>query len=573
MKSRRTRRAAGLTLVAAALFVITAASGAFAQEGGMDHSQLPMLEGPFETGPDVTQVCLTCHADAAEGVMDTVHWTWEYTNPITGDEAGKINTINNYCVSVRDNEPRCTSCHIGYGWADDTFDFEEASNVDCLACHDTTGTYRKFPTAAGHPVYGETRVFGGTEWPAPDLAAVAQSVGEPSRANCGSCHFTGGGGDAVKHGDLDTSLANPDFELDVHMDADGLDFSCQTCHVTDDHDIPGGRYVADWAQGGPTRCETCHTEAPHENEALDAHVAVVACQTCHIPEYARAQPTKMTWDWSVAGEPTAEGTHPNIIVDEDTGTVVYDSRKGAFTWAANVEPEYFFSNGVYDWTLLSDTIDPVEGFIVNRILGDREDGKIWPYKAFTGIQPYDAATGTIAPLNLFPTGEDDTTAFWKYWDLEAAVRGGFEAYGLEYSGEMGFVDSVMYWPITHMVAPADQALGCTECHDADGRLDFAALGYDQQRAAVLASFPPVADEPEPTTTTAAPTTTEGSVTTTSTAPTTTVAASTTSTTVLAAGDTDDGGGPDGIVVTIILVLAVGGAVFSFWYFRRQVEEA
>ena len=33
-----------------------------------------------------------------------------------------------------------------------------------------------------------------------------------------------GGGDAVKHGDLDTTLANPSRDLDVHMGTDGLDF-------------------------------------------------------------------------------------------------------------------------------------------------------------------------------------------------------------------------------------------------------------------------------------------------------------------------------------------------------------
>jgi hypothetical protein len=93
-------------VLAAAVMVLAAASGAFAQQDGMDHSQLPMLEGPFETGPEVTQVCLTCHADIAADVMATTHWTWQYDNPVTGDEAGKVNVINNYCVSVLDNEPR-----------------------------------------------------------------------------------------------------------------------------------------------------------------------------------------------------------------------------------------------------------------------------------------------------------------------------------------------------------------------------------------------------------------------------------------------------------------------------------
>jgi len=28
----------------------------------------------------------------------------------------------------------------------------------------------------------------------------------------------------------------------------------------------------------------------------------------------------------------------------------------------------------------------------------------------------------------------------------------------------------MYWPITHMVAPSDDALNCEECHAKEGRL-------------------------------------------------------------------------------------------------------
>ena len=69
-------------------------------------------------------------------------------------------------------------------------------------------------------------------------------VSMTKRDTCGGCHFNGGGGDGVKHGDLDTSMAAPDFELDVHMDASGLDFTCATCHKTSAHDVAGSRYAA-----------------------------------------------------------------------------------------------------------------------------------------------------------------------------------------------------------------------------------------------------------------------------------------------------------------------------------------
>ena len=74
----------------------------------------------------------------------------------------------------------CSSCHIGHGWTDDSFDFTAEERVDCLACHDTTGTYTKDPKLAK-----------------PNLRKVARSVGATSRASCGACHFKGGGGVAV----------------------------------------------------------------------------------------------------------------------------------------------------------------------------------------------------------------------------------------------------------------------------------------------------------------------------------------------------------------------------------------
>jgi len=176
----------------------------------VDHHDIEILQGPFESPQDVTKACLSCHEDAAKEIQHTTHWTWEFVNETTGQTLGKKTLINNFCININSNEPRCTSCHVGYGWTDNTFDFSVQENVDCLVCHDTTGTYKKTPTGAGMPANELS-----------ELTAIAQSVDVTSRDTCGACHFYGGGGDEVKHGDLDSSLINPDFNLDVHMDADG----------------------------------------------------------------------------------------------------------------------------------------------------------------------------------------------------------------------------------------------------------------------------------------------------------------------------------------------------------------
>ncbi len=62
---------------------------------------------------------------------------------------------------------------------------------------------------------------------------------------------------------------------------------------------------------------------------------------------------------------------------------------------------------------------------------------------------------------------------------------GMETAGLPYSGKHDFVKTTMLWPITHMVAPKDQALTCVECHSRNGRLanvsGFYLLGRDRGR--------------------------------------------------------------------------------------------
>lgn len=85
--------------------------------------------------------------------------------------------MNNFCINIQSNEPRCTSCHAGYGWKDKTFDFSNPHNVDCLACHEQTGTYHKFPTGAGNPV-AEPTLFkeDGKTYNPPEWNKVAQSV-------------------------------------------------------------------------------------------------------------------------------------------------------------------------------------------------------------------------------------------------------------------------------------------------------------------------------------------------------------------------------------------------------------
>ena len=450
-----------------------------------DHSKFKELQKEFKTAPEITKACLICHTEAAKQIHKTQHWNWEYRNPETQQKLGKKHVINNFCTAVESNQKFCAACHIGYGMENDKFDFTAEENVDCVVCHESTGTYRKVPGLSGHPTYKDMEFppHSGKIVKAPDLGKVAQSVGKTSRANCGACHFYGGGGDAVKHGDLDSTLKDPPKYLDIHMEKKGLNFSCGTCHMTSAHQVPGSRYAPTAADtkdalphmrgkadtSNPATCQSCHGTKPHPAKMakLNEHTGKIACQTCHIPEFARGQATKMTWDWSTAGKLTPEGKP--ITRKDSAGRNAYDSKKGDFTWEDHVIPEYIWFNGKVNYTLRETKLDPSKVVKINSFEGSPTDGKslIWPVKVFRGQQPYDSVSNTLLVPHVFGADGD---SYWSNFNWDKALEAGMKAANAPYSGKYGFVKTEMSWPITHMVAPKADALTCAQCHSKEGRL-------------------------------------------------------------------------------------------------------
>jgi octaheme c-type cytochrome (tetrathionate reductase family) len=431
----------------------------------------------FKSGPEVTKACLSCHTEAARQIQKTIHWTWLCPAAKPEAKLGKAGyVVNNFCINTNSNEPRCTSCHIGYGWKDKNFDFTAEDKVDCLVCHEQTGTYKKFPTAAGKPV-DKPKKFGKKMFNPPDWNKVAQSVARPTRKNCGTCHFFGGGGEGVKHGDLDGSMFKPDRELDVHMDAKGLNFTCTRCHTTEKHRIAGRCYksteltdrrsLLDYDQIKRITCYACHSETPHKpGVKANDHTDKVACQTCHIPTMARKNSTKIYWDWSQAGKRNEKG---KPIVEMKDGRPIYHGKKGVFRWEKNVEPEYFWFNGKLKYTTLTDKIDPAKTVSLNYATGSYDDpnARIYPFKVHRGKQPYDSQNNNFVVPHLFGK---DKNAYWKTYDWTKAIEAGMEYVGLEFSGDVGFADTEFLFQTTHMVAPKEKALACSECHTDTGRM-------------------------------------------------------------------------------------------------------
>jgi octaheme c-type cytochrome (tetrathionate reductase family) len=445
-----------------------------------DHSKFEALQKEFAKPEEVTAACLRCHNEAAKQIMQTIHWTW--IDPTADKELhlGKGGYIvNNFCISLQSNYPRCTSCHAGYGWKDNKFDFTDENKVDCLVCHEQTGTYKKFPSGAGYPAPPPGKVFPGNGkfYAAPDYNKVAQSVGRPTRRNCGTCHFNGGGGDGVKHGDLDSSLIKPSKTLDVHMGEDSKNFECVRCHTTVRHDVAGRIYMTpaylerksllEDDLGLKIQCESCHSARPHKRgEKMNDHTDKVACQSCHIPEFARVNPTKMLWDWSQAGR-LKDGKPFKTI--GPYGKPIYDSKKGVFRWAKNVVPEYRWWNGTMIHYTAQTKIDPSDTVPVSRPAGSRSDphSRIMPFKIHHGKGPYDKVLNTMLIPHLFGKDKD---AFWTHFDWKNALAAGMSYAGLPYSGEFDFVPTVFAYPTTHMVAPKEKSLSCEACHAHSGRL-------------------------------------------------------------------------------------------------------
>jgi octaheme c-type cytochrome (tetrathionate reductase family) len=270
----------------------------------------------------------------------------------------------------------------------------------------------------------------------------------------------------VKHGDLDSSLIGASRDYDVHMSPEGAGFLCQDCHVTEKHVIKGNAFAVSPGHVNPVGCTDCHDVAPHENEAINDHERV-ACQTCHIPTFAKGLPTKVYWDWSVAGR--------DLPSDPDQyGLPTYAKAKGRFVWAKNVEPDYAWYDGTARTYSMGEPIDPDQTVALTEPVGsiDEPEAQIYPFKVHEGRQIYDKELDILIAPKLYGEG-----GFWKTFDWDRAAELGMASAGQPYSGEYGFVDTKMYWRLNHMVVPGELALRCRDCHAAGKRLDWVALGY------------------------------------------------------------------------------------------------
>lgn len=418
------------------------------------------------TGPGM---CVSCHAAQAQAMFGSQHYQWKGQSPanVNGvSPQGKLNGVNSYCIAVEQgNWGQCNACHVGRGPKPSaTLSDAQLQNIDCLLCHQDQ--YRRKKDAA-------TGEF------VPDTAAMSISMDQavrtvkrtPSRAACLQCHAKAGGGDAYKRGDLALAHgATGDRSFDVHMATAGGNLACTACHKTESHRIAGaGTDLRASDSTTKIACTDCHankaTSTGHTvTVAVNKHVGRVACQTCHIPKYARNASDTLATE--------ATETHRAWRTPELVAGIYHPG----VTLANDLVPRYTFWNGQQDTMLLGDaaTRDPVTGgYPTSRPVGgiaDPAGTKLFPFKYKTAEQPL--AAGILTPM--------DMASYRATGDALAAATQGVANMGLDPSAPVTWVTTDTMQLLNHEVAPKAQALGatCTACHGASAtQMNLRSLGY------------------------------------------------------------------------------------------------
>jgi len=425
-------------------------------------------------------MCLPCHATQAAGMASSTHYRWEGPNSQISNKpgvtGGKLNTaINAYCISTLGNWNGCGGCHIGAGAKPGTV-ADATRNIDCLVCHQKEyKRARNSTTGLFEPDMTKMTI---------SMDAAVQTVHKPVKSSCLQCHAKGGGGDALKRGDL--ALINGttnDRNYDVHMATTGANLSCQQCHTFTNHHVAGrgsDLRPTDSTVGVSCSTSACHSSkaaltSGHATAAINTHMKRVACQTCHIPTYGKkaadavldtvtgfgnqATETTRTWatpEWSVANN----RWEPTVVK------------------ANNLKPLYAFFDGTSWVSDLNDVavIDPATGaYKISRPNGsiNGANSKLTPFKYKTSLQPRHTASGKLIAL--------DTSLYFKNGDLVGAVQSGLTNMGLNAGDAYTMVKADEYQMLNHTVSPKTAALQCASCHGTTSapapQMNLKAMGY------------------------------------------------------------------------------------------------
>ncbi len=438
------------------------------------------------TGPET---CVACHEEEATELHATAHYQWTGPTPFVTNiegEAGKdVLGFNTYCGAPGTSRRiACSGCHAGNGGApmpEPTT--AQLNNIDCLMCHQDD--YARKPAGPFETVSatGHDGVFRSWQLPIEDsngsflfepneaamgisIVEAAQTVHMPTRTTCLRCHAYAAGSDCGKRGDLGTGTINPSLAADIHMSPAGMDLTCQDCHLGEDHRVMGrGLDIRPSEIAEQMTCATgdCHTTQPHDEWRLNNHTARVACQSCHIPVFAKLGTTEMARHWdtpyfapglfSGQGGFKPEETRDSFVVPSYAW---YDGTSRVYALGQMPEQN---SDGQY-------ALGIPNGATTTR------DAKIHPMKEHTSTSAMHDATGQLIPHSTF--------TYFLTGDFAQAVADGQAASGL--TGPWTEVEVHTFQTINHGVELHDDALDCGACHASEEggplRMDLQGdLGY------------------------------------------------------------------------------------------------
>ena len=437
----------------------------------------------------------------------------------------------------------CGQCHIGGQYQAPLGEMmplyrtgdREKNAIDCLICHAAAYDMNRKQVV--------TDANGRNRWGQDRSLLAALSVAAPTAEACLRCHQHNFGGDVY------IDPAGPEFmdslwnlgherprvlhpgskrgtpfspSWDVHAAA-GL--SCLDCHTTRGHLIAKGTrtttIMANDLTDVEVSCLDCH-DKPHDDSdedgrALNEHLALVACQTCHIPSLHPDNVTRRDFGETEFEEDPGIHIYHDAVKESTPGRgIAYVWWNGDATFLGNPIGDnpngaglYNFYDARWRWPEFEDF--DYEGWyedVMRPIAKAGRPSKIYPMKRFNGRQHIDLQNmgpfgGMFVPYNLpsyYRFGRPDQAArveldksmmgmmygwMFKFYMMDKfmsfmAVDGwNTHSYVDVRAGkqvEPRWLPTDAMLEISHAIR-REGALTCNDCHGVGGLMDWIALGY------------------------------------------------------------------------------------------------
>ena len=173
------------------------------------------LKGPFTSGPEVTKACLQCHEQARQGLHEDAALDLERAPEDRRRARGGARQEQRdqqllHRAAVQQAALHQLPRRLRLEGRVASISARPRTSTAWSATTPPAPTRSCRPAPAIRPIRTpscrRSRARSGRPWIS---RRSRRSVGPTSRATCGACHFFGGGGDHIKHGDLDSSLTAP----------------------------------------------------------------------------------------------------------------------------------------------------------------------------------------------------------------------------------------------------------------------------------------------------------------------------------------------------------------------------